>query len=138
MNCPKCGGPTWDNRPKKAAGTFSAKSPDFKCKDKTCDGVIWPDKEAKPAVKVARINGGAKWTWAQLSSLYGRSLAVAKKHLVAQRGDFDIGGADLVAAAATIFIAASRDGVAEPTTAPAPQPLTEKPKALAEDDDLPF
>lgn len=42
--CPKCGGAMWDNRPKKASGEYSAKSPDFKCKTKTCDGVIWPPK----------------------------------------------------------------------------------------------
>lgn len=122
----------WDNRPKKAAGTFSAKSPDWKCKDKACEGVIWPEKEASaPATKAVRVNGhGAKWTWPQLSTLYGRSLAVAKKHLGPTVTP------EVIAATATIFIAASRDGVAEPEK---PQPLTEKPKALTdEDDDLPF
>ena len=45
--CPKCSGQMWDNRPKKRDGTFSMKSPDFKCKDKdNCDGVIWPEKKA--------------------------------------------------------------------------------------------
>jgi hypothetical protein len=39
--CPTCGGDCWDNRPKKASGQFSAKSPDFKCKNKVCGGVIW-------------------------------------------------------------------------------------------------
>ena len=43
--CEKCGGAMWDNRAKKAAGGISAKSPDFKCKDKeNCDFVIWPPK----------------------------------------------------------------------------------------------
>lgn len=42
--CPDCGGPMWDNRPKKAAGEFSPKAPDFKCKDKSCEGVVWPPK----------------------------------------------------------------------------------------------
>ena len=38
--CPKCGGPTWDNR----VGKKNPKAPDFKCRDKSCDGVIWPPK----------------------------------------------------------------------------------------------
>jgi hypothetical protein len=38
--CPKCGGPMWDNR----EGKKNPKAPDFKCKDKGCDGAIWPAK----------------------------------------------------------------------------------------------
>lgn len=45
MECPECGGPCWDNRPKKASGEFKANAPDYKCKDKNCDGVIWPDDD---------------------------------------------------------------------------------------------
>lgn len=40
--CPKCGGDMWDNR----VGKRNPRSPDFKCKDKACDGVIWPPKNA--------------------------------------------------------------------------------------------
>lgn len=41
MDCPKCGGPMWDNRESKK----NPKQPDFKCKDKdNCDGVIWPPR----------------------------------------------------------------------------------------------
>jgi len=36
-DCPVCGGAMWDNREKKT----NPKAPDFKCKDKTCTGVIW-------------------------------------------------------------------------------------------------
>lgn len=43
--CPKCGGGMWDNRPKKASGEFKANAPDFKCKDRTCDGKVWPEKD---------------------------------------------------------------------------------------------
>ena len=39
-NCPKCNGPMWDNR----QGKRNPKAPDFKCKDKSCDGVVWPPK----------------------------------------------------------------------------------------------
>lgn len=44
-NCPICHGGMWDNRPKKADGTFSPTSPDFKCKNKDCKGIIWPPKK---------------------------------------------------------------------------------------------
>jgi hypothetical protein len=40
--CPKCHGPLWDNR----VGKKNPKQPDYKCKDKACDGVIWPPKDA--------------------------------------------------------------------------------------------
>jgi hypothetical protein len=44
--CPKCGGPCWDNR----VGKRNPRAPDFKCRDKSCDGVIWPPKPGqKPA-----------------------------------------------------------------------------------------
>ncbi|HYD55040.1 MAG TPA: Rad52/Rad22 family DNA repair protein [Gemmatimonadaceae bacterium] len=39
--CPKCGGRMWDNRISKR----NPKAPDFKCRDRSCDGVIWPDKK---------------------------------------------------------------------------------------------
>ena len=41
-NCPKCGGAMWDNRESKR----NPRAPDFKCRDKACDGVIWPPKGA--------------------------------------------------------------------------------------------
>jgi hypothetical protein len=41
--CPKCSGRMWDNR----ASKRNPKAPDYKCRDRSCDGVVWPD--AKPA-----------------------------------------------------------------------------------------
>jgi len=43
--CPKCGGAMWDNRESKR----NPRAPDFKCRDKACDGVIWPPREAGAA-----------------------------------------------------------------------------------------
>jgi len=43
--CPKCGGKMWDNR----LGKRNPKAPDFKCRDRDCDGVIWPPKPARAA-----------------------------------------------------------------------------------------
>jgi hypothetical protein len=40
--CPKCGGEMWDNRSTKR----NPRAPDYKCRDRGCDGVIWP---ARPA-----------------------------------------------------------------------------------------
>ena len=40
VNCPKCGGRTWDNRLTKR----NPKAPDFKCRDRSCDGVVWPPR----------------------------------------------------------------------------------------------
>jgi Rad52/22 family double-strand break repair protein len=37
-SCPKCGGRVWDNRLSKR----NPKAPDYKCRDRACDGVIWP------------------------------------------------------------------------------------------------
>src|SRR5918993_1352752 len=44
-DCPKCGGEMWDNR----EGKRNPKAPDFKCKDRGCDGVIWPPRESVAA-----------------------------------------------------------------------------------------
>src|SRR5215203_6833405 len=41
--CPKCGGRMWDNRLTKR----NPRAPDFKCRDRSCDGVIWPGKPGK-------------------------------------------------------------------------------------------
>jgi len=37
-SCPKCGGRMWDNRTSKR----NPKAPDFKCRSRSCDGVLWP------------------------------------------------------------------------------------------------
>jgi len=46
--CPNCGGQIWDNRAKKASGTFKANSPDFSCRDKdNCGWVAWGREEVE-------------------------------------------------------------------------------------------
>jgi hypothetical protein len=37
-SCPRCGGRMWDNR----LGKRNPRAPDFKCRDRSCDGVVWP------------------------------------------------------------------------------------------------
>lgn len=45
VSCPKCGGRMWDNRLTKR----NPKAPDYKCQDRSCDGVVWPSKSAATA-----------------------------------------------------------------------------------------
>lgn len=53
--CPTCGGKVWDNRPRKADGSMSAKAPDYKCRDKECGGAIWPPRSgSKPKAEASR------------------------------------------------------------------------------------
>jgi hypothetical protein len=50
--CPKCGGRMWDNRLTKR----NPKAPDYKCRDRSCDGVIWPAKdEPAPQTKAEPV-----------------------------------------------------------------------------------
>jgi len=54
QSCPKCGGRMWDNRLTKR----NPKAPDYKCRDRSCDGVIWPpkgEKAAEPAKAEKRV-----------------------------------------------------------------------------------
>lgn len=56
VSCPKCGGRTWDNRETKR----NPKMPDYKCRDRNCDGVIWPPRNAKPQpTQYAQVDRGS-------------------------------------------------------------------------------
>ena len=39
--CPKCGGDMWDNSTDKR----NPRAPDYKCKDRDCDGAVWLDSK---------------------------------------------------------------------------------------------
>ena len=45
--CPKCGGRMWDNRLSKR----NPKAPDYKCRSRSCDGVIWPPRKPNDTSK---------------------------------------------------------------------------------------
>jgi hypothetical protein len=49
-SCPKCGGRMWDNRLTKR----NPRAPDFKCRDRSCDGVIWPAKVGADGSRVEK------------------------------------------------------------------------------------
>jgi hypothetical protein len=53
VSCPKCGGRMWDNRVTKR----NPRAPDYKCQNRSCDGVVWP---AKPAADGDDARGAAK------------------------------------------------------------------------------
>jgi len=52
-SCPVCGNRMWDNRGTPEKPKANPKAPDFKCRDKACNGVIWPPRGAKKAVAAA-------------------------------------------------------------------------------------
>jgi hypothetical protein len=54
--CPKCGGRMWDNRATKR----NPRAPDFKCRDRSCDGVIWPARAGNAASSTTTRANGAE------------------------------------------------------------------------------
>jgi hypothetical protein len=40
----------WDNR----LGKRNPKAPDFKCRDRDCDGVVWPPKPPRASKRAAK------------------------------------------------------------------------------------
>jgi hypothetical protein len=54
--CPECGGKMWDNRESKR----NPKAPDFKCRDKGCEGVVWPPKNGQAAPRPAAAPSNVK------------------------------------------------------------------------------
>jgi hypothetical protein len=73
--CPKCGGRMWDNRLTKR----NPRAPDFKCRDRSCDGVIWPSKpgEHKPAEVASAGSNKPTVPGADWPPLNGAPLAAA-------------------------------------------------------------
>jgi hypothetical protein len=51
--CPKCGGRLWDNRLSKR----NPKAPDYKCRNRSCDGVIWPSRVAMAGTRAEATSG---------------------------------------------------------------------------------
>ena len=53
--CPKCGSRMWDNRGTPEKPKANPKAPDFKCRDKSCDGVIWPPRGPRKQERMAVV-----------------------------------------------------------------------------------
>ncbi len=124
MNCPQCGNEMLDTRASKS----NPKAPDFTCPDPTCVNEkgyrtgVWLQPKRAAVVKQAagpgmpasqQMTRAPKWTWPTLSETYLQSLLIARKQVVglATSLKLEIRMEDIIAAGATIFIAASRDGV---------------------------
>lgn len=59
--CPKCSGRMWDNRTSKR----NPAAPDFKCRNRSCDGVLWPGQHragfpARPLPRLAEVRDDAQ------------------------------------------------------------------------------
>lgn len=113
MECPKCGGPMWDNRQTKK----SPKMPDYKCKDReNCDGVIWPPRNKGNGGGNAQARSGAgggnsagtQRVSRPLGPLYYECLGVTVKSL--KKLVPDAKPEDIIAATATLFIGATNTG----------------------------
>jgi hypothetical protein len=55
-NCPKCNGPMWDNRESKTKPT----QPDYKCKNRECDGALWPVGDVQPPTRQLQTQGAGE------------------------------------------------------------------------------
>ncbi len=144
MQCPDCGGAMWDNRETKKKAT----QPDYKCKNKACDKAVWlktKEENANGAANGAHASAPAGNRRA-LGPVYSECLDFAKK-VVAHHLGQNCTSADVLAAAATLFIQAVRDGapIRAPKAKPAPPPPPPPPPKdeefagfPEEVDDLPF
>jgi hypothetical protein len=63
VSCPKCGGRMWDNRDTKR----SPRAPDYKCQNRSCDGVIWPPKPGTTGPAERQDEAG----WERSSAMVG-------------------------------------------------------------------
>ena len=73
-SCPKCAGRMWDNRQSKR----NPKAPDFECRNRSCDGVLWPGQQrnAIPATTPPRLAVMARGEAPKDSTGNGAALAL--------------------------------------------------------------
>jgi hypothetical protein len=119
--CPKCSGRMWDNR----ASKRNPRAPDFKCRNRACDGVLWPSEHrvASPVIQPARLViardetapvAGAECTPIDsLSTLRNKYLELSDFVLRSVRPKYQEQGLEcasetVAAIAATLFIAETR------------------------------
>lgn len=111
MNCPDCGGATWDNRESKR----NPKQPDYKCKDKECGKGVWSQKKAGGGNGASNGNAPAareRWTWGDLFAAYD----ACHKRIVAVQGE-KASPESINAGVATLLIAAGTHNLPGPQTA---------------------
>lgn len=76
-HCPKCNGRMWDNR----ASKTNPKAPDFRCRDRKCDGAFWPgewppktETAADATTTVGAITRDTEWNLGQYAGTKVRDL----------------------------------------------------------------
>ena len=111
--CPKCGGPMWDNRLSKR----NAKAPDFKCRDRSCTGVIWPNRRvvapSLQASQVAHVRNENHREQSPVACLRDRYVELAEFVLqtvrpIYQQNGLACGEETVAAITATLFIGETR------------------------------
>lgn len=136
MQCPKCGGPTWDNRTSKRKPNH----PDYKCKNRECDGAVWE----KPGVSSPAPSPTN--TPMAHSTMQKHCVQFAIKEIapLLTKAGYTVTAENVLAAAATLMINGSKGGQLFPPKAPAqPAPPPPPPPPVQEqsyhnEDDLPF
>lgn len=125
----------WDNRETKK----SPKQPDYKCKNKQCDKAIWLEKRSDSNGAPSNGNGNGHHAPSPvvaggsrpLGPLYNECLDFAGKACKHYFGEAST-PADVIAAAATLFIQAVRDGGTIRGVKPAPPPPPPPPVKVTE------
>ena len=110
--CPTCGGRMWDNR----AAKRNAKAPDFKCRNRDCDGRLWPGQFTEQVAEQGRAPGDVESTreHAPIRSTLRACYLDATDFVLAEvRPKYDAAGlpctdATVAAIVATLFIAACK------------------------------
>lgn len=150
MQCPQCGGDVWENAAKNVQRLAEGKKalPLRSCKNKDgCGWCVWPPKGQQQgggngAGPRSTGSTGRSASSRPLVPLYSSCLDYATRavrHYLPTATN-----ADIIAAAATLFIAASRDGAplmapkAQPAPPPPPPPEPEPEPEYQDDADLPF
>ena len=117
--CPDCGGKVYDNRAKNAERIAAGERPmpDFKCQ--ACEWKKWPPRPQGSGGGKGNFGGPRKpaeprYTWKDLQTYYKNSVVIAKAVLAKEIPEAE--PADIIAGTATVFSAATRDGIKpEPT-----------------------
>jgi len=126
----------WDNRNDKR----NPKSPDYKCKNRSCGEGVWEDRQSSTGAGVGSgsMARPASPQQAPHAVLYKHCVMYAIKEIKPLLSA-DVCDADVLAAAATLFIQASRGGQvfapknppqAAPPPPPPPEPAWEDPNFL--------
>ena len=85
-SCPKCGGRMWDNRMSKR----NPKAPDFKCRDRSCDGVVWPPRPSQPAGSAPERESAAPAATERPKNAVGPLVDVDEREVAVASADDDL------------------------------------------------